>query len=760
LHHADGDIGTDGEPATLRGAARRSFGSIWARLLILVLVTVLPILGFAALLVFNSVGGQRAAIFDQLQLTARALGLAVDRELGIEGAILATLRQSGAVETQDWEALRQYTDALIPIFPWLRIAVIAPSGQLVFSSAQPRGTALPMAVGMEPLKRSIETGNVEISGLITSAISGTHAISTYFPIVKDGAIVAVLAVSCDATRFQAIIEEQRLSSFMTASIIDGHNHLVSTAPDPEKYIGREAPAPLFDQARHTTEGLIEMDGPDRQPARIAYSRIKAADWIVTVGIEEAALSDSVYDPMMSMLSGGAALLGLSIIAALSYSRRIAQETTGLSKRASALAGGEEPQPHAFEIRELQNVADALATAGGSISRYRREQQAMLDLLEQRVEERTVELRESEKLYRMLAENSVDVIVTGGFDGVRRYASPSCAWMFGYSVDELVGGSWLDIVHPDDMPMVEQALSDLERTGEDQACTYRIRRKDGEYIWCEVMFRLLPGEDGEASGEYLATVRDITIRKTAEEMAFNAMAVATQANQAKSLFLASMSHELRTPLNAIIGFSEMLSQEFTGPLNERQAEYVGYVLRSGKTLLTLVKDVLDLSSIDSAPLPVVIEPVALAPVLDELVSMMRLPAAEKSITFSVERPAAEAPPVKADRRRLLQVLINLCSNAIKYNRPGGSVTVEIYYDEPGWICISVLDTGIGIRDDQHDAVFEPFNRLGAEGGAIEGSGIGLTISRRLVAAMMGRLELESELGVGSRFTIVLPLVQNG
>jgi PAS domain S-box-containing protein len=381
-------------------------------------------------------------------------------------------------------------------------------------------------------------------------------------------------------------------------------------------------------------------------------------------------------------------------------------------------------------------------------------------LEQRVAERTRELADSEGRYRLLAENSLDVIVRGRLDGTVLYASPASLRLLGCHPDELLGRSIETILHADDIAVARHVLERLRNDQEEILCAYRARHGRGYDIWCEGAFRALREPDGTAVDGFLVTIRDITQRKEAEDAAREAMTVATRANQAKSLFVASMSHELRTPLNAINGFAEMLAQGLAGELTDKQRTYVGYVLRSGNILLGLVDDVLTFASIDSAPLSVALEPISVEDVLEDIEPTALRMAADKSISFSIEKFALPLPQIVANPRRLVQVLINLCSNAIKYNRPGGSVVVSAAIDSPGMVALSVSDTGIGIPADAYDSIFEPFNRLGAEAGAIEGTGVGLTICRRLVAAMNGRIVVSSEVGAGSRFTVLLPAAPGG
>ena len=233
---------------------------------------------------------------------------------------------------------------------------------------------------------------------------------------------------------------------------------------------------------------------------------------------------------------------------------------------------------------------------------------------------------------------------------------------------------------------------------------------------------------------------------------NAIDVARNANQAKSAFLSSMSHELRTPLNAILGFAQILTSDTLPTTAAQKKEFASHILKSGRHLLTLINEILDLAKVESGTITLSMEPVALGEILGECQTMMEPLAAARGIRMLF--PQQVSAVLMADRTRLKQVLLNLLSNAIKYNRDAGAVVVDCAPAGPGRLRISVQDTGMGLRADQLDGLFQPFNRLGQEAGAQEGTGIGLVVTRRLVELMDGTIDVTSSPGVGSVFSIDL------
>lgn len=245
--------------------------------------------------------------------------------------------------------------------------------------------------------------------------------------------------------------------------------------------------------------------------------------------------------------------------------------------------------------------------------------------------------------------------------------------------------------------------------------------------------------------------DITALKRAEADAHDSRRAAEEANGAKSEFLSRMSHELRTPLNAVLGFAQLLE---LGDLDADERDSVRYIRLGGQQLLDLINEVLDISRIETGSLSLSPEPVWLPDIIEEQLALIAPLAIDQGIRVEALTTPACAAHVLADRQRLRQVLLNLLSNAVKYNRPDGRIAIGCRDVGEGRIRIEVSDTGVGIPPENLDRLFIPFDRLGAEQTAVEGTGIGLTLARRLVEQMGGTLSVESAVGEGSTFTVEL------
>jgi len=332
---------------------------------------------------------------------------------------------------------------------------------------------------------------------------------------------------------------------------------------------------------------------------------------------------------------------------------------------------------------------------------------------------------------------------------RWYWSTGIYALFGAPPDQFGKGhqSVLRFVHPDDRERLDRALDQVRQWGSPLSIGYRIARPDGEIRDISENIEVLSSDSGR---RMLGTMQDVTAQVQSERDLIEARDEAERASQTKSEFLSRMSHELRTPMNAILGFAQLLE---CGDLDDTQRDEVEEILKAGRHLLDLINEVLDLAKIESDHIELRPEPIALAPLIEECMSLIGSLAQKRGIRLGSGRSEAV---VRADPIRLKQALLNLLSNAIKYNREGGSVRIDTRISNDGHLRISIIDTGIGIAQEKLGELFQPFNRLDADSRGIEGTGIGLALTRRIIDLMGGQIGVETEVGRGSRFWIDLPL----
>lgn len=256
--------------------------------------------------------------------------------------------------------------------------------------------------------------------------------------------------------------------------------------------------------------------------------------------------------------------------------------------------------------------------------------------------------------------------------------------------------------------------------------------------------------------YRGAGRDVTDAATIERELAEATRAAEAANRAKSEFLSTMSHELRTPLNAVIGFSEVIADGLFGPVGHRKyIEYAKDIQASGRHLLDMINDILDISRIETGKLELVDEPVALPRVIEESVQMMEERARRGEVALEVVLPGV-LPDIQGDRRAMTQIMLNLLSNAVKFTPPGGRVVVTAVKDQTGDVALKVADTGCGIPANELSALMQPFSQASNQSAAREtGTGLGLYLVKSLVEKQDGRFKLESEEGKGVIATVTLP-----
>ena len=436
---------------------------------------------------------------------------------------------------------------------------------------------------------------------------------------------------------------------------------------------------------------------------------------------------------------------------------------------------------ARDITVRKQADEALQRAYDELEQRVTERTAKLTLsntmLQQEIRERhhiETALRESERRFRLLAENSTDMISQQDADGIYRYISPACQSLLGYAPDELLGQLSQTLVHPDDFAQIDGISRAVETRANILTLSHRFRRKDGRYIWVESGFRIMRDEQTNAIQEIQVASRNITERKEAEEALMGERTLLARrveertkelsvvnlelarAARLKDEFLASMSHELRTPLNAVLGLSEALLEYVYGPLNERQLKALQGIAESGRHLLALINDILDLSKIEAGKLKLEFDTTVLETLCQASLRFVRQAALQKQLSVLYKLDNA-VTTLWADERRLKQILVNLLSNAVKFTSPGGTIGLEVQADTANHVVhLTVWDTGIGIAEEKLGHLFQPFVQLDSSlARQYAGTGLGLALVARMIELHGGGVRVESTVGKGSRFTIWLP-----
>jgi PAS domain S-box-containing protein len=408
----------------------------------------------------------------------------------------------------------------------------------------------------------------------------------------------------------------------------------------------------------------------------------------------------------------------------------------------------QPAPNDYELKLLSKNSRTKWVSNRSFPIDWEDEPAVcttfLDITERRKAE--AELREAHgNIQEVLEASPAGFAISRPEDGCIEFANSQLAAMNGVPLERFVGSYSRDFYHdPDERAEI---IEEFRREGSVTNRQVHFRRADGSTFWG--LMTLQP-TTYLGKPRLFAWIHDVTELKEALE-------AAEAAARAKSAFLSSMSHELRTPLNAILGFAQLLQSGKKNPLSDRQKEQVQYIKGGGDRLLEMVDEILDLEKIETGDMPLMVEPVDGRILLDSCLSHAESLAARRGIAIE-DRTEKSMPEILADPVRSKQAIDNLFSNAVKFNREGGTVWLDAERRDHRVLRVSVTDTGPGIPEDRQPDLFQPFSRLGMENTEIEGTGIGLALTKKLVEEMGGTIGLESSPEKGSTFWIEFPLAK--
>ncbi|MCF5611909.1 PAS domain S-box protein [Pseudomonas syringae] len=617
-----------------------------------------------------------------------------------------------------WEALPLRGKALV--------AISLPLAMLMFSLILIYIAERQSAQAEEDVRRVLLVQG-DIQTLHTQIAEGAASVRGYLLTRREdflpGYINAQPLIDAALVRLDANVRDQQMRDHLKAI-----EPLIRTKVD-----GLEKLRSLSLQGQETVSSILIENKYVLDQLRDRISVMREREDALLAERTEAAAANRAHLLRSTLLAAACGIFG-AILAVLMLSKGIVARVHQVQRNAQRLALGHPLLPQPPEKDEIGQLGTRLVEAG------------------QLLAERERALRDNEERLRLIIEGVKDYgIFALDRNGHVITWNAGAERIKGYTEQEIIGQHFSVFYLPEECPQhPAMALNEATVNGRYTEEGWR-RRKDGSRFWASVVITAQYDSNDELRG-FSKITRDISDRRVAEIALGTAREEAERASRAKSEFLSRMSHELRTPLNSILGFAQLL--EMDSPASQRPQ--VGHILRAGQHLLKLINEVLDIARIEAGHLSLSLEPVPLSNVLQEALVLVSPMAADGTIELQELPPLSDGLGVVADRQRLIQVLLNLLSNAIKYNRPNGQVRIEVEQSAER-VAVSVVDSGYGIAPELVNQLFKPFERLNADP-SVEGTGLGLALSKSMLEMMHGDLSVHNVPGEGCRFTLELPIVQ--
>jgi PAS domain S-box-containing protein len=742
------DSNDKGTPAPPAPTTRRALALKW-HLVLLVAGALLPLVGFAAVVVYRLAESERAATDRRLLRSAHDLSLALDRELQSTVRTLSALAESDRLDREDLAAFHAEARRVVSTQPaWLTLILLKPDGQQLVNTNADWGAPLPSAIEPDSLRLAVEQKRPVVGSLTRGKLRQTLGFPVRVPVMRGDEVRYVLTavITPDALASVVGLRGQPNEEWARA-VVDAQGTIVARSHEQERFVGTPVKDSFTQRMRESDEGLFYDVARDGTNVYVAYGRDPSSGWTTVVAVPAEVVESPARSKTAAVLATGLALLGLSTFGAFVISRHVRRGLLTAAAAAETMSRGERPEPLTSNVREVEQLGRAL-----------RHSAALLAQHEQERKEQLARATASEERFAKAFESSpLALTITSLKTGRLLEVNETFTRLSGYAREEAVGRTTLELglwAEPSDR---EAELAVVAKHGRVRDVEYRFRMKDGREL-----VGLLSAEQIEIAGEQcaLTVIEDVTERKRAEaerdqmlEREKTLRAEAEKANRLKDEFLATVSHELRTPLTAILGWVHMLE---TGDIEEKTARHaVNVIRRNALQQQQIVEDILDVARVITGKLRLESELVELTPVVQAALDTIA-PAAEAKglrLRSSLDPEAA----VTGDAARLQQVVWNLLANAVKFTPAGGEVRASVARLLTH-VRVEVSDTGQGILPEFLPYAFDRFRQ--ADMGTTRqhgGLGLGLSIVRHLVEAHGGNVHAYSAgEGLGATFTVDLPL----
>ena len=723
-HPSSGTVTADPAPWRIRTS-----------LAVLVVACLLPGLLLSSYFIVSDYREHRARAVRDVVSAARAAAAALDRDLASIEAGLRVLGSSSMLLDGDLAAFHVQARNALPFQNINNVVLIDPEGRQQVNTLRSWGSALPTVGGPPQLMRIFETGGAVLTDVFIGPVTGQPIVALGVPVQRGGTTVYSLNAGIFPDRVAGVLTAQRLPKDWIGAVLDSQGRIVARTRDMALYVAKPAVPDLVKAAREQAEGVIETNTLEDIPVVTAFSRSSISGWTVAVGLPREELTAGLKHSLALLLGCSIGLFTLALWLAWRMAiSRVVAPTDRLLTRMAHISQGDDSgallgQDSIAPSQEFLALDQGFTDMSQRLSEREHEREALLQRLTHTLES--------------IHDGFFQLDDEGRFAYVNRRAEA----LLRQPRDELLGRTPWDVLPAGDALTLRASFDSAVARQQPVHFETQLPTLD---LWLDI--HAYPS--GQGLGVYFQDVGE----QHAARHARQAQQVAEASNQAKTEFLSRMSHELRTPLNAVLGFAQVLKLDTRQPLSASQLSMVDQIDSSGRHLLTMITDVLDVSRIEAGTMHIAITEVDVGALAQDCLHTLLTEARAAGVRPAISLPPGPPLVVRADRTRLKQVLLNLLSNAIKYNRPDGHVTLIVRQEadaEGTPIRFSVQDTGIGLSTAQVAHLFEPFNRLGRETTGTPGTGIGLVICQRLVALMGGTLRVSSTEGHGSTFFFDLP-----